>query len=173
MQRAMRRSDEAAGGLDRERQSLLEQLRTAEQVGPAGLAATPWHSADRTSLAVLETQPHLVEHALVAMPRCSMLALCQSGALTNHPARLPGKGPSVPLPRTLPSCPAGALPAGAGAGGAAAPAAARGGRHRRDGGAAGGCTVRCDRRGLIREAAWAFLVVSATNGTERKGKPPP
>ncbi|PRW50911.1 basal body [Chlorella sorokiniana] len=32
MQRAMRRGDEAAGGLDRERQSLLEQLRTAEQV---------------------------------------------------------------------------------------------------------------------------------------------
>ncbi|KAI7844734.1 hypothetical protein COHA_001619 [Chlorella ohadii] len=32
MQRAMRRGDEAAGGLDQERQSLLEQLRTAEQV---------------------------------------------------------------------------------------------------------------------------------------------
>lgn len=38
MQRAMRRGDEAAGGLDRERQSLLEQLRTAEQVG-SGRAA--------------------------------------------------------------------------------------------------------------------------------------
>lgn len=31
MNRAMRRGDEAADGLDRERQALLEQLRGAEQ----------------------------------------------------------------------------------------------------------------------------------------------
>lgn len=33
MQRAIQRGDEATEGLDRERHSLLEQLRTAEQVG--------------------------------------------------------------------------------------------------------------------------------------------
>lgn len=93
MQRAMRRSDEAAGGLDRERQSLLEQLRTAEQVGTAGLAAALWHPADRTSLAVLETCPHLGEHALVAMPPCSIQAPHQPGALPTHPAPCPYHAP--------------------------------------------------------------------------------
>lgn len=36
MQRAMQRNDEAADGLDRERQGLLERLRGAEQVGMGG-----------------------------------------------------------------------------------------------------------------------------------------
>ena len=38
--RATRRGGEAADGLDRERQALLEQLRAAEQVRRAGTAAT-------------------------------------------------------------------------------------------------------------------------------------